>query len=59
MFGTTLHARLEGDDEGAVDRVRRVLDQSDLDGELQVIRPSLEDAFLYLTTHDERLAEAT
>lgn len=59
VFGTTLHARLEGDDEGAVDRVRRVLDQSDLDGELQVIRPSLEDAFLYLTTHDERLAEAT
>ena len=59
VFGTTVHARLEGGDEGAVDRVRRVLDEADLDAELEVIRPTLEDAFLYLTTHDETLAEAT
>jgi ABC-2 type transport system ATP-binding protein len=59
VFGTTLHARLEGAEEDAADRVRRVLEEADLDAELQVIRPSLEDAFLYLTTHDETLAEAT
>jgi ABC-2 type transport system ATP-binding protein len=59
VFGTTLHARLEGGDEAALDRVRRVLDEADLDAQLQVIRPSLEDAFLYLTTHEETSAEAT
>ncbi|HSN55596.1 MAG TPA: ABC transporter ATP-binding protein, partial [Candidatus Sulfomarinibacteraceae bacterium] len=59
VFGTSLHARLEDGDEAALDRVRRVLDEADLDAQLQVIRPSLEDAFLYLTTHEETSAEAT
>ena len=48
VFGTTLHARLDGDGE-AVANVRDALAAAGIDAEVRSIRPGLEDAFLYLT----------
>ena len=59
VFGTSLHARVDTADAEAAERVRRLLDASHVDADVRVIRPSLEDAFLYLTTHDTALTEAT
>jgi len=59
VFGTSLHARVDSTEEEAEERVRRLLDEAHVDAEVRVIRPSLEDAFLYLTTHDTTLTEAT
>ncbi|MGD8440522.1 MAG: ABC transporter ATP-binding protein [Holophagae bacterium] len=59
VFGTSLHVRTETTDAEAERRVRRLLDGSQVDADVRLIRPSLEDAFLYLTTHDTALTEAT
>jgi ABC-2 type transport system ATP-binding protein len=59
VFGTTLHARVDTTDGEAEVQVRHVLAGSNVDAGVRVIRPSLEDAFLYLTTHDTAPTEAT
>jgi len=59
VFGTSLHARVDAAGGDAEERVRRLLDASNVNADLRVIRPSLEDAFLYLTTHDTAPTEAT
>ncbi|MCU0305311.1 MAG: ABC transporter ATP-binding protein [Thermoanaerobaculales bacterium] len=59
VFGTTLHARLEQPPEAAERRVRELLGASGPEIGVRAIRPSLEDAFLYLTTHERSRAEAT
>ncbi len=59
VFGTSLHVRTETTDAEAEGWVRRLLDGSQVDADVRLIRPSLEDAFLYLTTHDTALTEAT
>jgi ABC-2 type transport system ATP-binding protein len=59
VFGTSLHARIDSDPETAEDRVRQLLAAAGVDAEVRTIRPTLEDAFLYLTTHDNAFAEAT
>ncbi len=48
VFGTTLHARLEGDGDAAA-TVRGALAAAGVEAEVRAIRPGLEDAFLYLT----------
>jgi len=59
VFGVALHARLDRDASGAAEHVRKVLGGSALDAEIDSIRPSLEDAFLYLTTRGIQLPETT
>lgn len=49
VFGVALHARLDSGAEAAADRVRETLRTAGLDADVRTIRPSLEDAFLYLT----------
>jgi len=48
VFGTTLHARLEGGGEAAA-TVGGALAAAGIEAEVRTIRPGLEDAFLYLT----------
>jgi ABC-2 type transport system ATP-binding protein len=59
VFGRSLHVRVDATDSDAERRVRELLESSGIDAEVRVIRPSLEDAFLYLTTDETSLAEAT
>jgi len=59
VFGTSLHARIDAADSDAEDRVRRLLHEAHVEADVCVVQPSLEDAFLYLTTHDTALTEAT
>jgi ABC-2 type transport system ATP-binding protein len=53
VFGATLHARLSTGSDQAVDAVRNTLHRAGLvDAEAVPIRPTLEDAFLYLTAKE-------
>ena len=54
VFGATLHVRLDTGPDEAVAAVRRALaDRGVEPGEVVRIRPTLEDAFLYLTGREE------
>lgn len=57
-FGVRLHVRLEGEPREAEDHVRTRLESASLKAEVRHIRPTLEDAFLYLTTDEPTFAEA-
>jgi len=59
VFGVSLHVRVEAPPDAAEERVRRILFSAGLDAELCPVRPTLEDAFLYLTSHQPLPAEAT
>jgi ABC-2 type transport system ATP-binding protein len=59
VFGVALHVRVDTLPDTAEDHVREILRSAGLDAELQVVRPTLEDAFLYLTRHEPQPAEAT
>jgi ABC-2 type transport system ATP-binding protein len=59
VFGVALHARIDAPPDAAEGRVREILRAAGLDAELQVVRPTLEDAFLYLTRNEPQPAEAT
>jgi len=58
VFGVALHVRVDAPPDTAEDHVREALRSAGLDAELQVVRPTLEDAFLYLTSHEPQPAEA-
>jgi len=59
VFGVSLHVRVEAPPAAAEERVRGTLRSAGLDAELTIVRPTLEDAFLYLTSHQPQPAEAT
>jgi ABC-2 type transport system ATP-binding protein len=59
VFGIALHARVDTSEEAAEKTVRRILRSSGVDAELRTISATLEDAFLYLTTHEAEPPEAT
>jgi len=50
VFGVALHARVDAAPAPALERVRQVLAAAGIAAETRAVRPSLEDAFLYLTT---------
>jgi ABC-2 type transport system ATP-binding protein len=58
IFGVKLHVVLESAEVRAAHEVRKILESAGLEAELRAVRPTLEDAFLYLTTRDDSLAEA-
>jgi len=49
VFGFALHARIDTDAEAAAGLVRETLRAAGLGADVRAVRPSLEDAFLYLT----------
>jgi len=51
VFGTTLHARFELPAADAAARARAALAAAGVPADVRSIRPTLEDALLYLTTH--------
>jgi len=54
VFGATLHARLDAGPDDAVAAVRDALERAGVDDAVVTpIRPTLEDAFLYLTSTEE------
>ena len=59
VFGVALHVRVDEAAERAQQRVRRLLAEAGVDAEVRAVPATLEDAFLYLTTHETRRAEAT
>ena len=58
VFGVALHVRVDEAAERAQQRVRRLLAEAGVDAEVRAVPATLEDAFLYLTTHESHLAEA-
>ena len=50
VFGVALHVRVDAAAAPALKRVRQVLAVAGIAAETRTVRPSLEDAFLYLTT---------
>lgn len=58
VFGVALHVRVDAPPDRAEAQVRRLLTDAGIDAEVRVGRATLEDAFLYLTTHESQLAEA-
>lgn len=58
VFGVALHVRVDAPPERAVAEVRRLLAEAGVEAEVRAVPATLEDAFLYLTTHESHLAEA-
>jgi ABC-2 type transport system ATP-binding protein len=50
VFGVALHVRVDAAAAPALERVREVLAAAGIAAETRTVRPSLEDAFLFLTT---------
>jgi ABC-2 type transport system ATP-binding protein len=58
IFGVKLHVVLDCPEDRAAHEARKILSSAGLEAELRVVRPTLEDAFLHLTTRHNSLAEA-